>query len=181
MSDISPGAAHMLQGLFGRRLDAASRESGVLMLRFVADAPPAGLPADTPLDAPLDAPPLVLQVACAWRLADADHVLVASGDLFAPADPDADLETFDWETPGATWWDVALARALAGRATPPRVERVEPDVLGGLRLELDAGLVFEAFANSTSAPHVETEFWRLGQEGDGAQLVVGTNGATLEE
>lgn len=176
MSGISPGAAHMLQSLFGRRLAAASRESGVLVLRFVADAPPAGLPADTPLDAP----PLVLQVACAWRLADADHVLVASGDLFAPADPDADLETFDWETPGATWWDVALARALAAHATP-RVERVEPDVLGGLRLELDGGLVLEAFANSTSAPHVETEFWRLGQEGDTTQLIVGTNGATLEE
>ena len=176
MTDISPGAAHMLQSLFGRRLAGASRASGVLVLRFVADAPPAGA-----ADMPMDAPPLVLQVACAWRLADAEHLLVASGDLFAPADPDADLETFDWETPGATWWDVAIARALSTRTPPPRVTRVEPDVLGGLRLELDEGLVFEAFANSTSAPHVETEFWRLGQEGDGTQLVVGTTGATLEE
>ena len=172
MTDISPGAAHMLQSLFGRRLADASRTSGILVLRF--DAVP---PAEGP---PTDMPSLVLQVSCAWRLADAEHLLVASGDLFAPADPDADLETFDWETPGSTWWDVALARALAARPAPPVVARVEPDVLGGLRLELDEGLVFEAFANSTSAPHVETEFWRLGPERDDVHLVVGTNGATVE-
>ena len=171
MTDITPGAAHMLQSLFGRRLATASRLSGILVLRFEA----------VPGDVPMDTPPLVLQVSCAWRLADQEHVLVASGDLFAPADPDADLETFDWETPDATWWDVALARALAARAPPPVVARVEPDVLGGLRLELDEGLVFEAFANSTSAPHVETEFWRLGEAADATQLVVGTNGATIEQ
>ena len=175
MTDISPGAAHLLQGLFHRHLTRAERTSGVLVLRFEA-VPTAEVPQ-------LDAPPLVLQVACAWRLADAEHVLVASGDLFAPADPDAELETFDWETPGATWWDVALARALADRAAPPRVARVarvEPDVLGGLRVEFEDGVLLEAFANSSSAPHVETEFWRLGIEGDSTQLVVGSSGATFE-
>src|SRR5690348_13397687 len=55
---------------------------------------------------------LVLHVACAWRTTARGEILVASGDLFTPADPDAELETFDWEEPGATLWDLRWRSVL---------------------------------------------------------------------
>jgi hypothetical protein len=136
----------VLAPLVGLRVWGPGRDSNMLSLRF--GDPPAGGHA--------------LRVYCAWRLSRGDVVLAGSADLFTPADPDEDLETFDYEEPGATWWDVRMAAALgAGPGEGPAVTAVAADALGGLRLALDDGAVFEVFPNSAPAEHFETEFWRL--------------------
>ena len=120
-----------------------------------------------------------LHVSGAWRLSDPGGIITGSGDLFTPVDANADLDTFDWDVKGASWWDYRLAEfATAFAADPPVVERVHADRLGDARLLLSHGLVFETFAHSSAADHVETEFWRLFQPGTEApHFVVDTNGA----
>jgi hypothetical protein len=116
-----------------------------------------------------------LRVYCAWRLTRGDAVVAGSADLFTPADPDEDLETFDYEAPGATWWDVRWRAYVDGAASAPVVVSAHADAFGGLRLALSDGAVFEAFPNSAPAEHFETEFWSLARGGAPA-AAVGTGG-----
>jgi hypothetical protein len=108
-----------------------------------------------------------------------DRILVGSGDLLTPADPEADIETFDWDEPGASWLDVRLGEIGAAHAAdPPAVSSAVVDELGGLRLTLTGGLALELFPTSTPTGHVSTEFWRLLRPGtDGPHFAVGTFGA----
>lgn len=157
-------AERLLGRLVGAPLASVERDAGVLRLRFAAA--PDGI---------------ALAVSCAWRVADTEHVLVASGDMFTPADPDADLETFDWSTPGGSWCDLRWRELLETRQTNPLVvAQVEPDVLGGLRLQLSDDITLELFADSSAAPHVESEYWRLVPDApDSPSLVVSSGGAEL--
>lgn len=127
-----------------------------------------------------DAGEYTLQVSCAWRIAGPNAILVASGDLFTPADENADLETFDWDVPGASWWDARMKdheRILADDAS---VTTFLADSYGGVRLVCTGGIEIELFPNSSPAPHVETEFWRLFRPGESEQYVaVGTTGVEL--
>lgn len=169
-----------LAPLVGLRLWGPGRASNMLSLQF----------GDPRLAPTREAPAgrtgaYALHVFCAWRLTRGPVVLAGSADLFTPADPDEDLETFDYEAPGATWWDVRLAAYLGSSPRAgdddrtPAVTAAAADVLGGFRLTLDGGAVFEAFPNSAPAEHFETEFWRLLRPGTAEpQLVVGTAGVT---
>jgi hypothetical protein len=123
-----------------------------------------------------------LLVACPWRLTTDDRIVVGSGDLLTPADPDEEIETFDWDVPGASWLDVRLAEiTVAHESDPPVVLAVSADPFGGVRLSLTAELVLELFPTSTPTGHVSTEFWRLIQPGgDEPSFVVGTFGTEQE-
>jgi hypothetical protein len=123
-----------------------------------------------------------IHVACPWRWAAPDRVVVGSGDLLTPADPEAELDDFDWDEPGASWLDVRIDELRARLAeTPVAVRRVTRDAWLGLRVELDDNSVLEAFPNSTPTGHVSTEFWRLSQPGrDVAHWVAGTFGLDRE-
>jgi hypothetical protein len=123
-----------------------------------------------------------LLIACPWRLVTADRIVVGSGDLLTPADPDEEIETFDWDIAGASWLDVRLAElTVAHESDPPVVLAVAADDLGGIRLSLTAELVLELFPTSTPTGHVSTEFWRLVQPGtDAPSFVVGTFGTEAE-
>jgi hypothetical protein len=122
-----------------------------------------------------------LHVSCAWRIATGTEVLVASGDLFTPADPDAELETFDWDVKGATWWDARMRElAESHAASSLTVATFVADALGGFRLVLAGGVELEVFPDSTPAPHVETEYWRLSRPGlPDPDVAVGTTGIEL--
>ena len=133
------------------------RDSNMLALRF-GQAPNAH----------------ALDVYCAWRLVRGAEILAGSADLFTPADPDEDLDAFDYEAPGATWWDARVA-AWAEGSPSARVTEAAADALGGLRLAFDDGAVLEVFPNSASAEHVETDFWHLAGPG-GALAGYGTAG-----
>lgn len=121
-----------------------------------------------------------LQIACAWRIAGPTAILVASGDLFTPAVEEAQLETFDWDVPGASWWDLRMNDVATMLAEKAVVSTFLADSYGGLRLVCTAGIEIELFPNSSPAPHVETEFWRLFQPGESDQYMsVGTTGVEL--
>jgi len=123
-----------------------------------------------------------LDVACPWRLAAPDRILVGSGDLLTPADPEEEIETFDWDVPGASWLDVRLEEVAAAHASsPPAVAAIDADPFGGVRLTLSGALALELFPTSTPTGHVATEFWRLLRLGAAEpHFVVGTFGVELE-
>jgi hypothetical protein len=157
--------------LAGLTLGGPDRESNMLVLHFAARGPaPAGAEPARAAGA------YTLRVYCAWRLVRGDQVLAGSGDLFTPADPDEELDTFDYEAPGATWWDARWRAYVDGLAAPPTVVSVAADALGGLRVALSDGAALEVFPNSAPAEHVESEFWRLEAAG-GAAFSAGTEGA----
>ena len=161
---MNPDVARELAALVGLELDAATRAGDALVLRFAGERGAA----------------VALEVAAPWRLVDGERVLVGSGDLLTPADPDGEPETFDWEPDGASWLDVRL-RELAERrgAARPAVTAAQADAFGGARLTFADGLTLEVFPTSTPTGHVSTEFWRLTQR-DGASFVVGTFGVERE-
>lgn len=154
----------------GLRVWGLSRETDVLSLQFgerrQADGAIVG--------------EYSLRVACAWRIASSTTILAGSGDLFTPTDPDAELESFDWDIEGASWWDVRMKELSQILETPTVVSTYMADSYGGLRLVCTGGIELELFPNSSPAPHVETEFWRLvrgGQIDD--YVLVGTAGIEL--
>ena len=165
----------MLAALIGLPMWGAGRTADLLRLQF-------GERQTVNAEGTEDVGAYALHVACPWRLAASDRLLVGSGDLLTPSDPDAEPETFDWDEPGASWLDVRLAELTeAHGAAPPVVEAVAGDALGGFRLSLAGGLTFETFPNSTPTGHIATEFWRLLRPGTAEpHVVVGTFGTELE-
>jgi hypothetical protein len=119
-----------------------------------------------------------LHVSCAWRLIGPEGIHAASGDLFTPADPAADPDSFAWDQPGANWCDVQLKAFIdATAAAPVAVRSVAADELGSLRLFLDKDFILDVFPDSSHADHVETEFWRVLQPATAApHFVVGSAG-----
>ena len=160
----------MLAPLVGLRLWGLTRRDDLLSLQF-------GEPRE------IDGQSVgayTLHVACAWRIADATSILAASGDLFTPADPDADLQTFDWDIDGASWWDVRMAEVSRLLADPVVVTTFLADSYGGVRLVCTTGIEVELFPNSSPSPHVETEFWRVVRTGQSDDFVlVSTSGIEL--
>ena len=121
-----------------------------------------------------------LQIACAWRISGPTSILAGSGDLFTPADPEADLESFDWDVTGASWWDARMREISLLLASGVSVTTFLADSYGGVRLVCTGGLELEIFPNSSPAPHIETEFWRLMRPGQlDDYVVVGTTGIEL--
>jgi hypothetical protein len=119
-----------------------------------------------------------LHVSCPWRLVGPEGIYVAAGDLFTPADPSADVEGFDWQTPGATWLDARLRTFIESTSAAQRaVSAVSADDIGSLRLLLGDDFVLDLFPDSSHTEHIESEFWRLLQPMAGApHFVVGSFG-----
>jgi hypothetical protein len=160
----------VLAPLSGLRVWGPHRDADLLTLQF-------GDP-NTHGEAPVGA--YTLQIACAWRIADSISILVASGDLLTPADDAAELETFDWDQPGASWWDRRMTQVAEIFEGGVAVTTFLADSYGGARLVCSGGIEIELFPNSSAAPHVETEFWRLSRSGESEPcLVIGTSGAEL--
>ena len=165
-----------LAPLVGLPLWDAGRESNMLALQFGERRS-----SPTRVDPGREVGGYALRVYCAWRLARGSTILAGSGDLFTPADPDEELDTFDYDAPGATWWDVRVAAYMAAASSDgkpaPVVTAVAADALGGARITLGDGATLEIFPNSAPAERFETEFWRLVQPGSAeADVVVGTFG-----
>ena len=160
----------VLAPLVGLRMWGLGREADVLIVQFGdrEEVDGAAVGAYT------------LRIACAWRIAGPTALLVASGDLLTPADESAELETFDWDVRGASWWDVRIDDISRSLEQPVTITTFLADSYGGLRLVATGGIELEIFPNSSASPHVETEFWRLVRAGDSADYVtVGTTGIEL--
>ena len=160
----------VLAPLVGLRMWGLDREADVLIVQFGdrEEVDGAAVGAYT------------LRIACAWRIAGPTALLVASGDLLTPADESAELETFDWDVRGASWWDVRIDDISRSLEQPVTITTFLADSYGGLRLVATGGIELEIFPNSSASPHVETEFWRRVRAGDSADYVtVGTTGIEL--
>lgn len=176
MADLNADVDAALAALAGLPLARVSRAGDTLWLQLGALRPVA---TD---DGEREVGTHALLVACPWRWVAPDRVIVGSGDLMTPADPEAELEDFDWDEPGASWLDVRLAELSERLADAPlSVTRATRDAWLGLRVELSDGSALELFPNSTPTGHVSTEFWRLLRPGsDAAHLVAGTFGLDRE-
>ena len=175
-TDVKAEVERALAPLVGLPLWGAERESNMLALQLGERRS-----SPTRADPGREVGGFMLRVFCAWRLTRGSTILAGSGDLFTPADPDEDLETFDYDAPGATWWDVRVAAYLGAAASDgkaaPAVTDVAGDALGGLRVTLADGAALEVFPNSAPSDRFETEFWRLVQPGSSEpDVVVGTFG-----
>ena len=160
----------MLAPLVGLRIWGLGRDADVLIAQFGERREVDGAAAGA----------YTLRIACAWRIAGPTALLVASGDLFTPADENADLETFDWDVPGASWWDVRMEDVARSLEHPVTITTFLADSYGGVRLVATGGIEVEIFPNSSASPHVETEFWRLVRAGNAEDYVsVGTTGIEL--
>jgi hypothetical protein len=176
MKAMKEDVERALAALVGLPLWGADRESNMLALQFGERRS-----SPTRADPGREVGGVTLRVFCAWRLSRGATILAGSGDLYTPADPDEELETFDYDAPGATWWDVRVAAyldAASGNGKPaPAVTEVGGDALGGARIALADGATLEIFPNSAPADRFETEFWRLVQPGTTEpDVVVGTFG-----
>jgi hypothetical protein len=160
----------ILAPLVGLRLSALARESDFLIAQFGEQREAASETAAA----------YTLRIACAWRIAGPTTILAASGDLFTPVDPDAELETFDWDVPGASWWDERMVEMGRLLEQPVVITTFLADSYGGVRLVGTGGIELEIFPNSSASPHVETEFWRMVRAGRRDDYVlVGTSGIEL--
>jgi hypothetical protein len=165
-SELQQAAERALAPLVGLALWGPARESNMLSLQCgEAAAPHDGVAS------------FLLEIFCPWRLAQGATIVAGSGDLYTPADAEADLETFELDEPGSTWWDLRLRDFFESHESPLRVEGASADHFGGFRLACTGGLVLDVFPNSSIAPHVETEFWRLLRPGESTpHFVVDTVG-----
>ena len=165
-----------LAPLTGRAMWGLERDEGTLVVQFGERRAAAAS------DGRRESGEYTMRVACAWRLTEPAGIAAGSGDLFTPADEDADLETFDWQAPGSTWCDVRLEQFERTHADVPlTASTFVADEVGGFRLVLTDGVELDVFPNSAAAPHVETEYWRLLREGEGdAQIVIGSFGVEME-
>lgn len=160
----------ILAPLVGLKLWGLSREADVLIAQFgERSESSAGVVGA-----------YTLRIACAWRIAGPTSILVASGDLFTPSDAEAELETFDWDVPGASWWDVRMHEVANMLDAGVVVATFLADTYGGVRLVATGGFELEIFPNSSQSPDVETEFWRLLRSNQVDDYVsVGTSGIEL--
>ena len=160
----------VLAPLTGLRVWGLARETDLLTLQFGDPRRIDGSEVGT----------YTLQAACAWRIVGPTSILVGSADLFTPADPEAELESFDWDIRGASWWDVRMNEVTAALGREVVVSTFLADSFGGVRLVCTGGLEIELFPNSSAAPHVETEFWRLLRPGEADNhVIVSTSGVEV--
>ena len=158
---LVPRAERALAPLVGRPLRGSAREENALFLDFGTHT---------------------LQVLCAWRLTSGGELVVGSGDLYTPADPDADVETFDWQEAGSTWWDLRMRAFHNEReSAPPAVRAVAVDRWLGVRVDFSDGSALEVFPNSSASAHVVTELWRVTPDEHGTPAAVAhTDGFEVE-
>ena len=102
-----------------------------------------------------------LHIQCPWRFVESTRLLVGSGDLFTPADPDADREAWNWDVIGATWWDRRMGEFFGGRSASIKVHDIIADHVGGFRLICSSDVRLEVFPTISDAAHDESEYWRL--------------------
>jgi hypothetical protein len=104
----------------------------------------------------------VLHVQCAWRLTHSNRVVIGRNDLYyPPGDPHAELEGWSPVMNGDnSRLDEITKQLLAAWSTsPPVVDGVCADALGGFRLSFTNGYVLEVWPHNS----VDGEDWRVFQ------------------
>lgn len=102
-----------------------------------------------------------LHVQCPWRITRPPTILVARGDCHYVAGSD---EPYDWDAAGESRFDRCAAPLNREfESSPPTVEAVVTDAVGGFSLRLTGGYIFEVFPDDSTGS--DTEHWRFFQPG----------------
>lgn len=146
-----------LEPLIGLSLWTARRAADMEMFHFGARRIVPGRDGE-----PREVGEWALHLQCAWRLTGPEGIVVGSRDRFyaAGVDPYAEVESedWDWDRPGANRCDERIdAFFTAQSATPPVVEAVSADRLGGFCLQMSGGHALEVFPFDS----LGEEHWRL--------------------
>ena len=144
-----------LAPLHGLRMWGPARAADMLTLQFGETRTRL-----SPVSGRRDVGEYALHIQCPWRLTEGTRLVVGSGDLHTPANPDADRETWNWDVVGATWWDRRIEAFFAERSESLEVQDIIVDSFGGFRL-LCSGVTLEVFPSASAAPHDVFELWRL--------------------
>lgn len=108
---------------------------------------------------PVEVGQYALHVQCAWRLVEADRIVVASRDYFYSAgNPDVEPPDFDHDQPGANRRDERIKAFFSHCGEDlPVVQRVEADRVGSLRIAMSRDVTLDVFPNGS----LEDEYWRF--------------------
>jgi hypothetical protein len=123
-----------------------------------------------------------LHLQCPWRVSFITGIVAGSSDMYVPADPEADEESFRWDRPGDAVADANLKRWIAAHSAAPLVvTAVDVDRCGGFVLQLSQEFAVEVFPTASSEPHDIREQWRLLMPGvEAAHFVLQNQGPGYE-
>jgi hypothetical protein len=109
-----------------------------------------------------------LHVQCTWRLAQAQHILAASGDrAYEPDDEHeqvirSEMEPYAWPQTETRLLDQRLSSFFQQcEKTPIFVQAIQADDLGGLTLILSDNHTFTVFPDDS----LDEEYWRFFEPG----------------
>ena len=102
----------------------------------------------------------VLHIQCSWRITSGNKIVVASRDIYSPrSDWKGDMEDFDWDIQGNNRFDERIKLLMNGKE-PLRVEQIQPDWFGGLKVCLTNDYLLEVFPDSSEDDEY-SEHWRF--------------------
>ncbi len=150
---------HALANLVGQHWWKANRSLNLHSLQFGGPVPFTGRDGTR-----VEVGRYALHIQCAWRITDANGVVVGSRDRMTPrGNPDEVPEGFAWNVPGSTLCDEKIEALLQAHAAAPLVvESVEMGRHGAFRLALSMSFALEGFPDDSI-----DEQWRLLDRGDG--------------
>ena len=101
-----------------------------------------------------------LHIQCSWRITLNNKIVVASRDFYSTGSEwDGDIEDFDWDIQGNNRFDERIKTFLKDKGRL-KVEQIESDEVGGLKICLCGGYKLEAFPDS-SEDDDQSEHWRF--------------------
>jgi hypothetical protein len=103
-----------------------------------------------------------LHVQCAWRICHQGHIIAGSHDRLYPPGEDfyANIEDFDWDTPGGNRLDRRVDSLLEEKSGAPlEILGLQADNMGGVYFRLSDGYSLEIFPDDS----LPIEHWRFFQ------------------
>src|SRR5579862_7274722 len=120
-----------------------------------------------------------LDVQCAWRILHQDAIVVASRDVYYPAEYSGFTNIpsdFDWER-DPNLRDKLLRSLFKSRAGGSIVQNVDVGIAGNLHISLDGDVCLEIFVDDS----LGEEHWRLFEIGKSGHFVVTGRGTLSDE
>jgi hypothetical protein len=167
MSDLAIRISSELQALIGQPIADWWRAADMAVVEFGPRHRIVNRKGDA-----IDVSDLRLHLQCRWRFTDSSDILFGSDDLYRPADEGVSHDDFDWDKQDSVLDVKWRTWILRNRGREPRVIRCIGDAYGGFRIELEGGVILEAFPCNSRRGEC-SEHWRLiGHRIDGAHFVV---------
>jgi len=96
-----------------------------------------------------------IHIQCPWRFIHQGILVLGSMDIYMPKEGVHESD-FNWDEIGNSVFDEKI-KVIKEKILPIKVQKVESDEIGNLKLIFEDDFVFEAMPNCS----VKQEFWRL--------------------